>query len=179
MIFLSAGHHNADPGAIGNGYREADLARELRELTVAEIKRIGGSVIVDKDYETLGQYISRIRPGSGSVLCELHFNASVDPSDSGSECLYPESGGLESRELAGIISKTLSLSMGINNRGAKSERKSARGSLAILRTAAGISVLPEICFISNANDMRSYQQKKYQIAAALAHLLVSFDHKKS
>lgn len=175
MIFLSAGHHNADPGAIGNGYKEADLTKELRDLIVKEIKRIGGQVITDDDKETLAQYIGRIKPGSGSVLCELHFNSVADPKATGVECLHADAGSADSKRLSAEISNTISQSLGIKDRGAKSESQSHRGRLAILRTPAGIACLPEICFISNPDDVRKYQEKKTQLAACIAHILVAYD----
>lgn len=175
MIFLSAGHHNADPGAVANGYKEAELAKELRDLIAREIKRIGGSYILDKDSETLAQYIARIKPGPGSVLCELHFNSVDNPKVTGTECLHADSANADSIRLAKEIAETCSKSLGITNRGAKSESQSKRGRLAILRTAAGISVLPEICFISNAEDLRKYQERKTQLAACIAHILVAYD----
>lgn len=178
MIFLSAGHHNADPGAMGNGYKESELTKELRELIFAEIKRLGGNVILDKDFETLSQYIGRIKPGSGSVVCDLHFNASSNNSATGAECLYKNKANEDSISLSKEIAETISKSLGIKNRGAKSESQSARGRLAVLHTNAGISCLPEICFITNKTDMEAYQKKKKQVAACIAHILVAYDNLK-
>lgn len=182
MIYLSAGHHfkagKADPGAVGNGYKENELTRELRDLTVAAITRKGGDVITDKDSETLGEYVARIKPGSGSVVCEIHFNASANPQATGAESLYKTGADLMSRQLSAEISAMLADLMCIKNRGAKSEEESARGRLAILRTKAGLSCLPEICFISNKSDMESYQAAKHEIAECLADILIIYDAKR-
>lgn len=176
MIYLSAGHHLADPGAIGNGYIERDLTIELRDLIVPEIIKLGGKVITDKDSETLQQYINRIKPGDGSVLCEPHFNASANSSATGAECLYPDSSTSHSVALSREISETISTTLSIRNRGAKSEKESARGRLAILRTNAGISCLPEICFIGNKDDMAAYQKVKHILAKRIAAILVKYDN---
>ena len=175
MIFLSAGHHNKDAGAVANGFKESELTKELRDLIASEIKRIGGSVMLDNDNETLSEYIRRIKPGSGSVVCEVHFNASSSPNASGVECLHASGAGATSKNLSNEIASAVSNSLCITNRGAKSEAESARGRLAILRTNAGIACLPEICFITNKNDMESYQAKKSQVAVCIAHLLVRYD----
>ena len=37
-IFISAGHHNNDSGAIGSGYKENKLTIEFRDLVVSELK---------------------------------------------------------------------------------------------------------------------------------------------
>lgn len=181
-IFLSAGHHFApgkpDPGAIGNGYKESELTRELRGLIANEINYLGGLVILDKDTETLGEYIKRIQPGSGSVVCEIHFNASASASASGTECIFKQGADLDNRQLAGAISGAIARICGIMDRGAKDETSSHRGRLAILHTAAGLSCLPEICFISNKEDMAKYQANKRQVARGIAQILVEYDKKR-
>ena len=81
MIFPSAGHNpnglKPDPGAIGNGYREADLAVEFRNLVVSVLKAKKIAVITDKDDERLGDYLKRINTGNGSVVLEFHFDAAA------------------------------------------------------------------------------------------------------
>lgn len=175
MIFLSAGHFNQDPGAVGNGYVERDLTIELRGLVLGEIQKLGGSVVLDDDRESLAKYISRIKPGFGSVVCELHFNAAGSASATGAEVLYPQSGSLLSIDLAKELTLAISSTLGIVSRGAKSESESHRGRLAILRTAAGISCLPEICFISSKSDMVAYQNNKKVLAKRIAEILVKYD----
>jgi N-acetylmuramoyl-L-alanine amidase len=177
MIYLSAGHHLSDPGAIANGYKESQLCIELRDLIKQELIQKGASFISDRDYETLIAYINRIKPGSGSVLCELHFNASTNTRATGTEVLYAT--GIESQNLAKDLSQVIAELIGIPNRGAKDEAQSARGRLAVLRTKAGIAVLPEICFISNKLDMDAYQKNKNKVAKAIASYLIHYDKLKS
>lgn len=82
MIYLSAGHNKrlagADPGAVYGNIKEADLTVELRDLIIEKLTGLNAKFITDSDDETLQAYIARIKPGSGSVLCELHFNSSVN-----------------------------------------------------------------------------------------------------
>jgi N-acetylmuramoyl-L-alanine amidase len=177
MIFASAGHHNTDPGAIANGYKESYLTQVFRNRIYEEIIIRGGNVILDKDYETLSQYLKRIQPGSGSVVCDLHFNASNDPEATGTEVFAannPESIALAT-ELSEAISKVLS----IPNRGAKLQHQSNRSSLAILNTKAGISILPEICFMSNINDLTKFFTHQDLLAKIFACTLIYYDNLKS
>ena len=37
MIFISAGHHNTDPGAVANGYIERDLTKDARNLIIPSL----------------------------------------------------------------------------------------------------------------------------------------------
>jgi hypothetical protein len=79
MIFPSAGHNpkglKPDPGASGNGYNEADLAIEQRDLTTKELDLLGAKYITDYNDERLADYLKRIETGSGSVVLEFHFDA--------------------------------------------------------------------------------------------------------
>lgn len=183
MIFLSAGHHfkpgKPDPGAIGNGYHENDLTKELRGLIANEIAYLGGQVIMDRDPETLGEYIARIKPGTGSVVCEIHFNASDSPTANGTECIYRDGADMANVELSRAIASVCAGTCGFTNRGAKSEVTSHRGRLAILHTAAGLSCLPEICFITNKSDIVKYQDNKKVLAKQIAKILVEFDATRS
>jgi len=76
-VFISAGHNpqgiKKDSGAVANGFHEADLNVDFRNLVLAECKKLGLKTINDNDSETLGQYLSRIQTGSGSVVLEFHL----------------------------------------------------------------------------------------------------------
>lgn len=176
MIYNSAGHHLSDSGAVKGNDRENVLTIELRDLVDSELKIMGFNTIKDKDTETLGQYIARISPGSGSVVCESHFNA-ANGKASGVEVIYPDRNYHNtnfvhlSKLIAEGMSKDIAQCLGLPNRGAKQEKDSARKTLAILRTKAGISVLPEICFIDNSIDMDKYHSKKREVAKIIAKWL--------
>lgn len=177
MIFLSAGHHLNDSGAVANGFKEADLTIEIRGLITKELDAKGYKYILDRDTETLSQYISRIKPSIGSVICDLHFNASANKTATGVEVLYPDTHKPINKSLAAEMSNELSIALGLRNRGAKAESASARGRLAILRTQAGISLLPELCFITNEADMCKYNLNKDKAAKVIAkYLMIAEDY---
>jgi N-acetylmuramoyl-L-alanine amidase len=179
MIFISAGHHfnptKKDPGAVNKqGVKEADLTRELRDLTVAWLKKIGAKFMTDNDTETLGQYIARIKPGSGSVVCEFHFNAGVE-SANGAETLVKRNATKAEKDLAKEVNDVF-VDAGMKDRGVKTEADSHRGTLAILNTGAGLSILPEVCFISNPADLERYQAHKHTMASKIAQILLKYDN---
>lgn len=181
MIFLSAGHHNADPGAIANGYREADLTKELRDLIVIELKNRGKvqgvDFIIDDDKETLSQYLKRIKPGNGSVVFEIHFDA-ASPTATGCTMLIPAREWTKEyllemqfgQDITNVTSKTL----GIKNRGVMDETKSHRGKLGIMRPA-GINGLLEVCFLTNKGDLDKYLEKSKLLAGSIAEILIRYD----
>lgn len=182
MIFLSAGHHLKDPGAVANGTTEAALTMELRDLIIVALKAKAAKFITDDDRETLTQYLNRIKPGDGSVLCELHFNASTNPKATGVEVLIPSRGGSTAeqameRKLAESIANMISKHAGLIRRGKLgviTEAESHRGSLAFMREP-GINVLVEVGFITNVNDLAAYRRNKEKIAVGLAQLLIEAD----
>lgn len=178
MIFLSAGHNpkgkNQDPGAVANGKTEAELTVELRGLIAYEITHQNGSVIIDNDSERLAEYIKRIHPGSGSVVCEIHFNAGT-PSATGTESIVRVGAKKQETDLANSINGVIHKHADLNNRGVKIENKTPHKRLGILHTGAGISVLVEICFITNKTDLDKYQKAKKAISRDIAKLLIDYD----
>jgi N-acetylmuramoyl-L-alanine amidase len=178
MIYISAGHHydenGADPGAVRNGIKEADLTIEFRDLVCKQLDILGAKYITDKDTETLVEYISRIKPGSGSVLCEFHFNAGP-ASANGIEVIVKDGAGKPSYDLANEICNAGVKIVGLNNRGVKEEKDTARKRIGILRTAAGISILPELCFISSDKDMSKWNTYKLPFALQVAQILKRYD----
>lgn len=182
MIFLSAGHHLKDPGAIGvGGVKEADLTMELRNLIMVELSKKGVKAITDDDRETLGQYLSRIKPGTGSVVCEIHFNAGP-PTATGVEVVIPSRGGdaqerAKEAEYGAKIAAAISKHTGLKLRGTKgviTEAQSHRGSLGLMREE-GINLLVEVCFITSQLDLSFYKRFKERIAADVAAILIEAD----
>lgn len=175
-IFNSAGHSNSDPGAIGNGHKEADLTKEFRDMVNNHLKQMGANVISDIDSESLAQYLNRIKPGTSSVVHETHFNAAT-PQATGVEVIIPNRYTQQefdcAREIAAAISTTTGLVLR-GNKGVKTESETHRGSLALMRKE-GLNVLTEICFISNATDLHKYFAVKNQVAKQVATILKKYD----
>lgn len=180
MIFNSAGHNTkgprVDPGAIANGYREADLTAEFRNLVNGHLKAIGASFKTDTDEESLAEYLGRIKTGSGSVIHETHFNAGV-PTATGIEVIVPEKPSDAevkcARELAAEVHRLTNLPLR-GEMGVKTEFETHRGRLGIMRPE-GINVLTEICFISNRQDLDAYFAVKDALAASFAKILKKYD----
>ncbi|RMZ58951.1 N-acetylmuramoyl-L-alanine amidase [Chryseobacterium nematophagum] len=176
MIFISAGHHKNDPGAVANGYIERDLTKEARNIIVQNLDL--KNVIQDKDFETNSQYQRRIKPGSGSIVFDIHFN-SGSPTATGTECYVNQKDFLNknslSYKMADEICKLTSKILGIRNRGVKSDNQSQHSRIGILNLGSGISVLWEICFISSVLDMEKYIQKKKEVLREISNVLEKYD----
>lgn len=177
MIFLFAGHNFNDPGAIGvDGVSEAKLTMEFRDLVFNRLP--SKQVIRDDDEQSLAQLIKQIKPGSGSVLLDCHFN-SAGKTATGTEVIIADQANADSRKFASELAFISAAILGIPNRGVKSEKESHRGRLGILHTAAGIAALTEIAFISNPKDLERYHANKINLADSYARLLMHWDGLKS
>ena len=176
-LFLTAGHHNKDSGAVGNGYKESELNIELRDLITQRVKELNASIEVynDDDDLTLGQVIANVieTATSQDVFVEIHFDASDNASASGTTALVANNAGDKSKALAKELVDLNASILGIKNRGVKSEADSHRGKLGMLHTKA-ISVLMEIAFISNPKDMELYQEHKHWLADDYARTLIKY-----
>lgn len=175
IVYPSAGHNNFDPGAVYNGIKEADKTKELRNLIS---KHLGTHKhITDYDCETNRQHQNRIKPGSGSVLADHHFDASTNPNVSGVGVFVANNANENSKAMGQEVVNGLSEIMQIPNRGVRTESQSGRGRIGILHLGAGIAILVEVCFLSNPSDMAKYELNKEKIAKFLSDTYIKWDNK--
>jgi len=176
--FISAGHNpkgiKVDPGAIGNGYREADLTVEFRDLVIKECEKLGLKVVKDRDDERLGDYLKRIQTGNGSVVVEYHFDAAATPTATGTTGLIEAEADRLDRAFAKELTDITATTIGIKNRGVITEAESHRGSLGLMREE-GIIALIELAFISNAQDMKLYHANKNKLAIYHAQIIKKYE----
>mgnify|MGYP003425280700 FL=1 len=178
MIFISAGHNphgiKIDVGAVANGYTEADLAINFRELVEIELNRMRVQYVTDNDGERLAQYLERIKTGNASVVLEFHFDASDNPKATGATTIVGvDADRLDiafARELANATSNIL----GVKNRGVISEAQSHRGRLGLMRENGIVSLL-ELCFISNKSDLEKFFKNKFILAREIAKIIVRYE----
>jgi N-acetylmuramoyl-L-alanine amidase len=181
MVFISAGHNTRisvrtgkiDPGAVANGHKEADLTVELRNLVAKELDRLGVRYITDKDNESLGEYLARIKTGDASVVLEFHFDAAGSTATGSTGIIEAEADRLD-RAFATEVTTATARTLGIRNRGVITEAQSHRGSLGLMREQ-GIICLLEVGFITNMIDLASYKAKKRELARAIAPILKRYE----
>lgn len=178
MIFISAGHHRKDSGATFGGRKENLETIVLREKIThfLDKKYPQFKYIKDSDDETLAQYLGRIKTGSGSVVLEVHFDASSNSNSTGTTAIVRNAPTNESLSFATELSKITSQELKIRNRGVITESQSARGRLGLMRKEGIVSLL-EVCFITNANDMNQYDIGQCRLAEKIADLLVKYEDK--
>ena len=169
-ILLIAGHGGGDCGAMGCGYKEADLTREVVNLVK---QKLSGYATVEVADMSVNWFDNRAKlPLSGvDYVLEVHFNACVNDEKgnghtTGTEIYVTtaEKGTtVEENIVKGIAS------LGLKNRGVK------RKNWAVINHCKnrGIScALLEVCFIDDADDMKIYNAKKDSIADAITKGIV-------
>lgn len=173
-VILSAGHGGTDPGASGNGYVERDLAIEFRNLLVNELKALKINPLIDDDKNALKETLAWLRGkfGSKDILIDIHWNAAANPEAKGSEVIIPDTGSYFEKSLGKALLKVLT-DLGFRDRGVKPEALTARRSLAWMKPNAE-NILIEMCFISNALDMKLYQANKNTIAKRMALVIQQY-----
>ena len=179
MIYNRAGHHNNDSGAVAthNGikYQENIIMKEFRGLINNRLDSKGYKYINDNDNETLSQYLTRIKPGTGSVIFEGHLNAFVTSIATGIEIIIPTNHSQAEYKIASMMAQGLHKITGLALRnggtGVITEGQSKRGSLAIMKKP-GINILAEFGFISNSNDLKILQDKKVEICNFVGDCLI-------
>jgi len=169
MIVITAGHSNTDPGAVNGVVTEANIVTDFRNMVAYYLRRS------ERDFRTDGEdainlplrdAIRLIKPGS--IAVEFHCNAHANLAASGVETLS----GDEMRPLGRRLCDTVSVLLGIPNRGAKGEASGQHSRLGFVQ--AGGLIL-ELFFLSNNHDLRAYLDKKWLVARAVAQVLCDAD----
>lgn len=174
-ILLIAGHGESDPGAIGNGYKEADLTREF---VAGLIPLLTPFAEVDV-YDFNKKLSSRLAKGEKfdfkkyDYVFEVHVNALKqdigDGKNKGVEILvHPkEKYTIVENEILKRVSN-----LGFTNRGIK--RRTDLTVMNICKGKQGVSyALLEVCFIDDADDMALYNKVKDQYIFAVANGIIS------
>lgn len=173
-IIISAGHGGSDPGASANGYIERDLAIELRTLVIAELNKLGASVLSDDNKNALTETLAWLKGkfGVSDILFDIHWNAG---GGTGIEAIVPEKASDFEKLVAQTIVDRISALTGWKKRsgGVKPETDTARKRLGWMRPAAE-NILLETCFIDSKLDMAVYQSNKQNIAKIIAEVLFKF-----
>lgn len=174
MIFLTAGHNSKDSGAVGSGYVESKETIRIRNRVSELLQSKGAEVWNDNDSWTLQQVINEITKLSkpNDIICDIHFNAGPEKA-TGCEVFVPEYAVKTELLLAADLSKTISETLGIRNRMVKRESDSQHKRLGMMRPN-GINVLIEVAFISNASDMKSYNDKFELLCENIAKVLFKY-----
>jgi N-acetylmuramoyl-L-alanine amidase len=183
QLFISAGHFSDDPGAVAFGTTEAKELMLTRDLILKELKEKGATFLSVPDTLDLKPTIQWInsQANNGDVAVELHCNA-ANGLARGTEAFFID-GNQQRQQNAELLLKALleevpelHLPGRPLSRGAKPDTWSAVGSLAFCRQVAVPSILIELCFIDNRQDLELLQKHRERFAKGLAKGLMQWSN---
>ena len=161
-ILLIAGHGAGDSGAVGNGYKEADLTREVVSLLAPKLGQLCRVDIADISknwYEYLKSHTYNFR--NYDYVLEIHFN-SYDSLATGTEIYVTTSENGIGVETA--IVQQMCAAVGYKNRGVKRKNYDV---ISAVKAQGVSSALLEVCFIDSTADIKTYQSRKNDIVNAI------------
>ena len=157
-LYIICGHGAGDPGACAHGYSEAERVRVLGK----KIKKLGGSNVVLMDtsrnwYEDDG--ISSYKFPKDAIVCELHLD-SASASAKGGHVIVKE--GLKADKYDRNIAKFITGMFPGRSKSIVHRSDLANPNRAAFR---GVNYrLVECCFISNADDIKKFNENISKIA---------------
>ncbi len=170
-ILIIAGHGAGDSGAVGCGYKEADLTRKAASILEGKLDAYDCKVTrypsTRNCYEDNKKGAMQVSFSSFGLVVELHFN-SYNHEAHGTEVLYRPA---RMRALAAKVSAAIA-EEGFFNRGAKQ-----RTDLMNMNTCyrSGVPyILIETAFIDNKNDMARYAKSIYEVWGNVAEAICDY-----
>lgn len=164
-ILLISGHGAGDVGACGNGYKEADLTREVVNILAPKLRQYAQVDIYNQSrnaYDDVCKGNVTINFANYNYIFEVHFNAG---GGKGTEIYVTRE-----EKATNVEQKVMEkLSKFFTIRGVK------RKNFAVINSVKkkGVSsALLETCFIDNANDVSIYQNNKEAICNAICEGII-------
>lgn len=168
-ILLIPGHGDGDPGACGNGYKEAELVREMATAISLKLKPFANVDVFDTN-KNMYKYLksNTFNFAKYDYVFEIHLNAHNGKARGTEILVHPTEIATSVEKL---ILKNIS-EIGFINRGVKT--RSDLQNMAICKEKYGVSyALIEMCFIDNAEDMKLFTANKDRIAYAIANGMIT------
>lgn len=187
-IFLIAGHNlTADGKGTGaHGFLdEAVEAIRVRDALAEFLKRDDDLIVfTEDDHAPLSGVTKWLKNcvEKGDIVIDIHFNAAT-PAATGTEVFVPNEPSDNELVLASLLAQDISGALGIPRRsgkllsskgftGVKYERESQHPTLAVLSAVkADVSVLVEICFVTNEHDCRKYKENFGELIKAFGQTI--------
>ena len=161
IICIDAGHGGKDPGAVGNGVVEKDVALKTAKAVGEILKKQGFEVVYTRTYDVFVNLNERCRIANAKnadLFISVHVNSATNTDAKGTETLC-----YSKNEFAYIVQKGLISALKTNDRGLK-ERKD----LAVLNGTKMTAVLLELGFLSNADEAKMFKKESFYSNAANA-----------
>jgi N-acetylmuramoyl-L-alanine amidase len=172
LVLLDPGHSpkndsGYDPGAVGNGIREADKTQEVCGLISTELKPYGiDALIIQPDEETLEKVVAEANKyKDAAFFLSIHINSAVSASATGFESfIYPNA--VQSDTLRSLLHTDVSkffADNGFRDRGKK------YAAFQVLEGTIMPAMLFENLFINNPYDAAKLTSPAFLVSLAKAY----------
>lgn len=181
QIFISAGHGGfengvVDPGSVLPGTTEAAEMIQIRDLVVAELRSRGFAVLAVPDdlsaAQTLAWINARCRPED--VALEIHAGAFSDPAVRGATVFYIAKNEVRRTHAELLLLALIRRVPSLPSRGVRPDTESPTGMLPFCRNLGCPSLLMEVGYLSNPQDLAIIQQQRRDVALGIADGLASW-----
>ncbi len=164
-VFLDAGHGGKDPGALGNGLKEKDIALSVTLKIGNILKNHGIDVRYSRTTDVfveLADRAAKANNAGANVFVSIHCNSFDDSSAKGVET-YSYPGSTTGAKLSKAIQDSI-ISSGVYtvNRGIKT------ANFAVLRLTNMPAALVELAFITNSQDANILKNRQDDLAVAIS-----------
>ncbi|MBO0993701.1 N-acetylmuramoyl-L-alanine amidase [Bacillus sp. SD088] len=157
-IVIDPGHGGVDPGSIGlNNVFEKDMTMTTANVVAQKLRDAGATVIMTRDNDYFVSLENRTqisRDYNTHVFISLHYNAHSAHNVGGIETHYYTGGN--SYKLAKEVQAELESSTPLRGRGIQ------QSAFQVIRENNAPSILVELGFITNPNELAFIQTQEYQ-----------------
>ncbi|MEM1425842.1 MAG: N-acetylmuramoyl-L-alanine amidase [Cyanobacteria bacterium P01_H01_bin.130] len=175
QIFISAGHGGTENGVLdpgfntGNTTEAAEMIR-IRDLVVPELRSRGLNVLSVPDDLNAAQSIDWInaRCRIEDVALELHAGASNAPAARGASVFYIANNDTRKTHSELLLLALLRRVPQLPSRGARPDTTTGIGSLSFIRQINCASLLMEVAYITNPDDLGLLQNRRRDIALGIS-----------
>jgi N-acetylmuramoyl-L-alanine amidase len=166
-VFLGIGHGGSDPGAVANGFEEADLNLVIGLACRDELQRhcvIVKTSRTKDENDPLTDEIKECNAFDPDLAVDIHNNAG---GGDGGEVFHHIGGGLSKTLAKNILAEIVAI--GQNSRGIKTKTNSAgKDYFGFIRETYAPAVIVECAFVDNKTDMKIIDTAAEQKAMGVA-----------
>lgn len=179
-IVLDPGHGGRDPGAVGYGMQEKEIALHVALMAADILRRHNVRVTLTRDSDTTLEPAARVRrvnAAGGDAVVSIHCNAAGTASARGTETYHsifskPGKGGAA---LAAAVHSRVVAALGTTNRGVKTKKgRGGRDYYYMIRETRPPAIIVELAFITNAEDAHILKVRQPQAAEAIARGVLDY-----
>lgn len=165
-VFIGVGHGGSDPGAVANGFNEADLNLSIALACHAELTRHGVTVQMSRtkdEDDKLSEEIRECNAFDPDLALDIHNNAG---GGDGAEMFHSYKGGTGKTLAQNILDEITAI--GQNSRGLKTRKNSSgKDYYGFIRSTNAPAVIVECAFL-DTKDVKIIDTAEEQAAMGVA-----------